>query len=321
MSAIENSSFPDGNSVISSIPRWHFAMLNDMERNLKLKQAIQNTDLKNKTVLDIGTGTGFLSMLAVQQGASHVFTCEANPRVAAMARRIIHQNGFEDKITVINKFSTDLIIGMDIPEKADVLISETVDCGFFGEGFGYSLSHAKRNLLRNDATLIPQSASLSCVLLNSEKIARLNHVPDNTLGLSLNLFNEFRTPGYFPVRANTWEHSILSSRVDLMNFSLYEDNCFDHTHHLTFLIRKTALAHGVLFWFRMNLTEDICVSNSPENSDSHWMQAFQLFDRPIPVTVNTQLALSCKTSDSGINFNVPEPLPALKLEVTHSITG
>ncbi|WP_416260281.1 50S ribosomal protein L11 methyltransferase [Gibbsiella quercinecans] len=288
--------------VLSSIPRWHFAMLNDNERNEKLKLAMESSDMRDKLVLDIGTGTGFLSMLAVQNGAKHVYTCEVNPYVAKKAEEIISINGYKDKITVINKLSTDLILGFDLPDRADVLISETVDCGFFGEGFAVSLTHALRELLHENALLIPSAVRLNCCLINSEDIAALNCVPDNILGFDLSSFNEFQTPGYFPVRLNTWNHKIVSNVSEIMivdfqsNIS-FDKNCF---------IRKRATAstqvHGVLFWFNLSLAESIELSNSPENNRSHWMQAVQLFEHPVEVKENSLYHLHCFSTENGIVF-------------------
>jgi type II protein arginine methyltransferase len=50
------------------VDRWHFRMLNDEERNLTYKRCIENAVAlqgPNCTVLDIGGGTGLLSIYAV----------------------------------------------------------------------------------------------------------------------------------------------------------------------------------------------------------------------------------------------------------------
>lgn len=56
--------------------------------------------LRGKVVMDIGCGTGILSIFAARAGAKHVYAID-NAEIAEYARAIIKRNGFEDKITVI----------------------------------------------------------------------------------------------------------------------------------------------------------------------------------------------------------------------------
>ena len=53
-----------------------------------------------KIVLDVGCGTGILSMFAAQAGAKHVYGVDCSS-IAEQARQIIEINGFSDQITII----------------------------------------------------------------------------------------------------------------------------------------------------------------------------------------------------------------------------
>jgi len=57
-------------------------------------------DFKDKIVLDIGAGTGILSMFAARAGAKHVYAIEF-AEIAHFATEIVKKNGLENKITVI----------------------------------------------------------------------------------------------------------------------------------------------------------------------------------------------------------------------------
>ena len=65
-------------------------------------QAIErNTHLfKDKVVLDVGCGTGILSMFCARAGARHVYAVDMSD-IAQQARQIVEDNGFNEKITVI----------------------------------------------------------------------------------------------------------------------------------------------------------------------------------------------------------------------------
>lgn len=119
-------------------------MINDTGRNIAYKNAIEQA-VPGKVVCDIGTGTGFLSILAAKAGATKVYSVEMDPGRAQFARKIIEQVGLSDKIEVINKnfYDTDIT--------ADVYISETIGSQLFNE---YTIDIAK-HALRNGGVYLP----------------------------------------------------------------------------------------------------------------------------------------------------------------------
>ena len=93
----------------------HEKMLRDQARTDAYKRAIDlNKDLfKDKIVLDVGCGTGILSIFAARAGAKHVYGVEMSD-TADMAVKIISENSFSDKITVIKKEIENVTLG-EIP--------------------------------------------------------------------------------------------------------------------------------------------------------------------------------------------------------------
>lgn len=287
----------------SWIPRWHFGMLNDQQRNQAFADAISKTNLNNKTILDIGAGSGLLSMLAAQQNVKHIYSCEAIPPIAFKAQDIISKNGFADRITIIPKASFELKVGEDLPHKADVLISEIIDCGFIGEGFISALYHARTNLLTKDAILLPRKFSLKGYIIESEDIMRLNYI-NNVHGFDISDFNEFSTKGYFPVRLNTWCHSFLSNELNLVDINLYDYNFQRVESEVGLEINNSGRAHGLVFWFDVELIPGISITNSYENVKSHWMQAFIGFNEAIDVNKDDKLSLRFVMDAESINIDL-----------------
>lgn len=284
------------------VPRWHFSMLNDNQRNYAFHDAIMSVDMKDKTVLDIGTGSGLLSMIAAKNGARYVYSCEVNEIVAKMAVEIIKKNNFQDKITVINKLSTDLVPGVDLPPNIEVLISETVDCGFVGEGFVPALRHAKQVLLAPNAKILPQSVKMRANLLSSDDVSSLNRV-DQALGFNLELFNRFASHTYFPVRLNTWSHKLIADDTVFLVRDFYQDTTFSVSKVIEFTSHRNCTVHGVLFWFDMGVVNSISLSNSPSNINSHWMQAVQVLQEPFQVKNGEKVKFIVNISELDINFN------------------
>lgn len=132
-----------GSESARRIPRWHFPMLNDAERNDAFAAGIDKAIRSGDIVLDIGSGTGLLAMLAVQAGAAHVYSCEADPLMAEIARNVIDANGMSSRVTVLTGLSSDLVVGRDLPALVDVIVTEIVDCGLIGEGLLPTIRHAR----------------------------------------------------------------------------------------------------------------------------------------------------------------------------------
>src|SRR5579862_2785078 len=76
-----------------TIGAWYFPMVHDHPRNAAYEMALRRVVKPDSCVLEIGTGTGLLAMIAARSGAAEVVTCESNPFVADAAREIIARNG------------------------------------------------------------------------------------------------------------------------------------------------------------------------------------------------------------------------------------
>jgi len=79
----------------------HEEMLKDKVRtNSYRKSILDNKPLfQDKIVLDVGCGTGILSMFASQAGAKHVYAVDSSD-IILQAKQIVKDNNFEGKITL-----------------------------------------------------------------------------------------------------------------------------------------------------------------------------------------------------------------------------
>ncbi len=91
---------------------------------------------RGPVVIDIGCGTGLLALMAARAGASHVYACEQFEPMAKIAQHVVEVNKMETRITVHMKCSSNLQVGegLDLPCKADMLVSEILDSCLLGEG-------------------------------------------------------------------------------------------------------------------------------------------------------------------------------------------
>ncbi|GBP58490.1 Protein arginine N-methyltransferase 7 [Eumeta japonica] len=169
------------------IARSAFAdMLHDTERNKKYQRALQlaiqkmHEMGKKANVLDIGTGTGLLSIMAARCGADSIVACEAFKPMAECAAKILERNDVADKITLIPKRSTDITVGEngDMKEKANILVTEVFDTELIGEGALSTFSHAHQCLLEEDCIVIPDSAVIYAQIVECPTLLKWNKLND-----------------------------------------------------------------------------------------------------------------------------------------------
>lgn len=99
----------------------HRQLLSEKLRLQFYKKIIDET-VQNKTVIDLGTGSGILAMLAAKAGAAHVYALEVNEFMYELAKKHVRQNKLQNQITVIH-FKTGRATLKQIP-KVDVIVQE-----------------------------------------------------------------------------------------------------------------------------------------------------------------------------------------------------
>lgn len=138
----------------------HELMLRDAPRQESYRQAIlSNKSLfKDKIVLDVGSGTGILSIFCAQAGAKRVLAVEAS-NLAKLSRDVIKENNLEEKISVFECRIEDFQLPAGI-EKVDIIVSEWMGFYLLHEGMLDSVLFARDQFLADDGSMFPESASI-----------------------------------------------------------------------------------------------------------------------------------------------------------------
>jgi hypothetical protein len=265
------------------VPAWHFAMINDRPRNDAYHAAIART-ASGKRVLDIGTGTGLLAMMAAKAGAASVITCEAVAVIAERARDIVARNGFQDRITVLARHSTDLAVGRELAVRAEVLITETFSSDLLSEGVLTTVEHAHRQLLTPDAIVIPRAARAKAYLIGGTEIEGMLFA-GSSHGFDLSPFNDFAPP-LLAASINNVPHDVLSDDVELVNFDLHAREFPMESRVLDVTATTAGVALGLVQWIHLDLDGHVHYENRPSSAphaESHWTQIIHRFARPTAV--------------------------------------
>ena len=106
----------DGSDYFSSYSDLsvHTLMLKDKPRTLAYKEFIDKNKFlfQNKVVLDVGAGSGILSLFCASAGAAMVYAVEAS-NIVDLCNEIVKCNKMEDKIKVIKGKIEDVLVRVD----------------------------------------------------------------------------------------------------------------------------------------------------------------------------------------------------------------
>ncbi|PSN31688.1 hypothetical protein C0J52_21914 [Blattella germanica] len=137
----------------------HYLMLTDSERNESYRKAIHSCRglFEGKVVLDVGAGTGILSVLCAQAGAATVYAVEAS-NLATFIPGVATENGFSEVIKVLHQRVEDV----ELPCKVDIIVSEWMGFYLLHEGMLDSVLVARDRHLKPGGKLFPETASIWC---------------------------------------------------------------------------------------------------------------------------------------------------------------
>src|SRR5688500_7191336 len=95
------------------------AMIADTARMDAFTRALRRVITPESVVVDIGTGTGILALLACQLGARRVYAIEPNEAIH-VARAAAAANGYADRIEFLQALST----AVTLPEQVHLIVSD-----------------------------------------------------------------------------------------------------------------------------------------------------------------------------------------------------
>ncbi|KAG8907856.1 hypothetical protein FRB99_002029 [Tulasnella sp. 403] len=133
----------------------HAVMIQDTVRTSSYAKFILRnaTIFKDAVVMDVGCGTGILSMFAAKAGAKRVIAIDASD-IVVKARQIVADNGYENVITVIRSKVEDLDALPDGIPYVDVIVSEWMGYCCIYESMLDSVLVARDKFLRKGGTVV-----------------------------------------------------------------------------------------------------------------------------------------------------------------------
>ena len=270
-----------------NVPTWHFSIVRDDLRNAAFDQALRRAIRPGMRVLDIGSGTGLLAMMAVRAGATEVISCEMNPSIAQAAQKIITANGYEDHIRIIGKHSAALDLEADLGGPVDVLVSEIINLDLIGEHVLPVMEEAHR-FLKSGGRIIPTRGSVRVALADYSGTARMRMATVD--GFDLSLFNEIAPPA-FKVHHDDRGITLLSESTDLFSFDFASGGPFPEERSARSLVAQRDGVSGVAQWIHLTMDEVGEYENHPAThaATSNWSIFFYPFMEHIQCRVGDRI--------------------------------
>jgi len=234
----------------------HRLYLSDAVRVAAYESALAAIVKPDDVVVDLGSGTGILGLLACRAGAARVYAIESGGMVQP-ARAIVHANDLDGRVKVVNGFSGHVTL----PEQADVLVTDQIGHFGFDAGIVGYVADARRRLLKPGARVVPERIDLWIAPVEAPDVNEaVNFWSQRPAGFDMSPLRD--------IAANSGQPRTIAARELLADpvcggsIGLAVDARTVHVTAETSIARDGVM-HGVAGWFSAELGGGVVMTNAP----------------------------------------------------------
>ena len=274
-----------------AIFEYHRSLLADRERTAAFANAIRETVKPGQVVVDLGCGTGILSYFACRAGARRVYSIERG-EVIEVARALADANGFSDRVIFVEGLSKEIVL----PERGDVLVSETIGNSGLEENILGHVVDARERLLAVGAPIVPRKLEILTAAVHfPDRYAKLIEIWDRAHDIDLRAVRAWAAQQSYPL---TLEPSELCSSVEtIATIDLGTLSAPSVSGEVRFAFQGPAIVHGFGLWFRAELSPGNLLSNAPPRRTPSWSHLFLPLGAPLHVPASSSMRLAVSTFD------------------------
>ena len=272
----------------------HEEMLKDEVRTRTYQMAILNNKhlFEDKIVLDVGCGTGILSMFAVQAGAKHVYAVDCSS-IIQQASRIVKDNGMADKMTLIQGKMEEIDCRC---RGVDIIVSEWMGYFLLYESMLNTVLYARDKWLKPQGVVFPDKCTLWAVAIEDAEY-RHDKIDwwSNVYGFNMDCIG--RTALSEPLVDIVEPNQVCSKSALIATFDIKtmkkEDAAFAASFKIP--ISRKDYVHGLVAYFDVffqDCHKTIGFSTSPNHKATHWKQTVLYL--PDVLTVNPGDSIDCR---------------------------
>lgn len=283
----------------------HLHMLRDVVRVMSYREAIRR-QAPGRSVVEIGCGTGILSLFAARAGARRVIAIEES-RIAEVAAAMIEANGCSGLVELRVANSRDV----ELDEPVDLIIHEILGVDPFEESLLPVLKDARERFLGPGGRLLPARLEVCCVAIELEErsgtdsarllaeareLERLSGLYGVDLG-PVRAAASQREPraqrGRFAVDKPAFDHRVLSEETRIFDLDLRNGDLglAGQLGPVPLRISRAGTLGGAVLFFRAHLDEVTQLTNSPFARATTWGWDVRTFSHLLPVSPGDEVLL------------------------------
>ncbi len=274
---------------------YHRTLIADGVRNSAFHAALKAAIKPGvTTVADIGAGTGLLGLMAHKLGAKSV-TLYETAAVGAVAEHILKANRARG-CTLLPGHSSEILD----PERADVVVSETLGNYAFEENIIDTMNDARERFLKRGGTLIPARVTQVASPVVSPRIHKELCAWDRVgFGLDLSVAKAMSLNNAY-VRSLDPKELLDSGKsaqhIDAVDFTKPQKST--RKGEARFKASSPATIYGFAVWWVADLGAGITLSTGPGSPRTHWEQLyFPLLD-PIEAEAGDHVTFGLRSRSS-----------------------
>jgi protein arginine N-methyltransferase 1 len=273
------------------------SMIADHARMDAYVTALELTVRPGDVVLDIGTGTGIMALVASRLGAAEVIAVERDD-VIEVARQIAARNGVDDRITFIHGQSTEI----KLSRKANVIVSDLRGILPLHSGHLSAIVDARNRLLAPGGVIIPKRDTLWAAVVEAPVTYRdrIETWGQDGLGFDLSPARELAVNAWWKERIE--EAQVLTDRwlVASLDYETIDDRGVSSVGLVLGL--RAGTANGLCLWFDTELTDGQGFSNAPDKPELIYGSAFFPFQQPVDIQEGDALHIDLRAIPVGNHY-------------------